>query len=300
MNLFLKYIKKIILSILSIILLSFAIKMIWINKTSYYFKNKKIKNYCNIDIGIFGHSQTLGGLDEKILNENQSNFIFENYSITGAPLFYNACLIEYSLSKNPKMEVILEIGSNNVDQRGTVKGVFHENSFFHFENFFSYILTQDLHFSFNKKLYDSMKYLFTSTFNFPTYNFTGFQPWESKFEIALNRFKEDSIKTNEKYNSKINLDYEINRLIEVIEANPSNDFLLIRLPEHDLYQKILSNSNRYEEVICRLTNFKNVNFRDFVNYQLKEDDFRDLYHLSNNGALKFSKYFISNFSNFKE
>ena len=160
-------------------------------------------------------------------------------------------------------------------------------------------MRQDFNFILNNKLIDSVKFLLTCTFNFPSYNFTGFQSWDSKFDVALSNFKIDSIKINENYDSKIKLDFEINRLTEVIRRNPSNNFLLIRLPEHELYQEIFSNSDRYNEVICKLTNFKNVYFRDFVDYQLKKEDFRDLYHLSKSGADKFSRHVLDTFLNLR-
>jgi len=287
---FIKDFYNLIFSTFLIVFIFFVLKTFLVYNSGFYIKNNKIYKYNDFNIGIFGHSQSLGALDEKLLSDNEYKLRFENFSITGAPLFYTSDLINYTLSKNPRADIILEIGTNNVDERGTIRGFHDKNSYFHLNNFFYYSLFNDLFFFIQNKKEDVILFLFKSFFNNPLYNFTGFQGWNSNLEEAKKNFLRDSITINKDV-KKFSVDLEINKIDKLIKRNPENQFYIIRLPEHNLYLKIFSNSERYKSVINRLKKNKNVFFYDFVDFELPENGYRDLYHLSKKGGITFTEYF---------
>jgi len=254
-------------------------------------KNYNFIRLNNVDVGIFGHSQSQCALDEIQLN-TLSELNFENFSISGNSLYYNLTLIQNMIDINPNMLVVLEIGSNNLDEYWAKESLFSESKLFSFFDFFYYtLLDEDSKFLVSNPI----TYLLTGSLNFPNLNFLGSSTQNSRINEAYKNF-ENILKTPKReFITPLTYDknFEIDRLIRLIKKNRQTKFLIIRVPEHELNKRIYPNHSRYTSLMSKLKNVSNVTIKDYIDFDLTEDSYRDFNHLSLRGREIFSKFFLN-------
>lgn len=261
----------------------------------YYLKNNEFKNLEKVDVGIFGHSHTINGIDENQLN-NSSNLHFENFSVSGNPLYYSCPLIQNIIDNNQNMKVVLEIGSNNLDERWITQSIFDEKQYFRFKNSFYYILfDKDTGFV----LSNVLGFLYKGLLHLPIYNFVGSYTYETNMKKAYENYprllNESKKKTTNPYSENL----EIARLTKLIENNSNVSFIIIRTPEHqknkDFYPKY---DTKFINLMTTLKKYKNVEIKDYIDFKLSDDSFFDFNHLSLKGRKIFTSYFLKdNFQN---
>lgn len=289
-----KYIIKLIVNSLIIILSLFVFKFIlFIALNDFYFKYLVPKKIENVDVGIFGNSQSQMGINENILNQN-SNLNFENFSILGLPLYYNCSLIQNVIDQNKKIKIVLELGSINIDEKGSMKHIFSEESFKYFSQSFYYLLNDNSSVFLNQNIID---YLILGSLKSPFMNFLGTRSTESNIDLAYENYSKIKEQVDMEWNNPFDENLEIDRLILLINKNPETEFLIIRIPEHQKNVSIYNNEQRFKNIIKSLSQYENVITKDYRNFKLDDSDFRDFNHLSGKGRDKFTKFFLDD--NFK-
>ena len=289
-----KYIIKLIVNSLIIILSLFVFKFIlFITLKDFYFKNLIPKKIENVDVGIFGNSQSQMGINENYLNKN-SNSNFENFSILGLPLYYNCSLIQNVIDQNKRIKIVLELGSINIDEKGSMKHIFSEESFKYFSQSFYYSLNDKSSVFLNQNFID---YLIFGSLKSPFMYFLGTKSQASNMDLAYENYSKIKEQVDLKWKNPFDQNLEINRLNLLIRENPKIEFLIIRIPEHKKNLTIYNNEQRYKNVIKSLSKHKNVTIKDYRSFNLADSGFRDFNHLSREGRDMFTEFFLND--NFK-
>jgi len=289
-----KYIVKLLIYSIAILLSVFILKysLFYVLK-GYYFKNLIPKKIENVDVGIFGNSKSQMGINENYLNKN-SNLNFENFSILGLPLYYNCSLIQNVINKNNKIKIVLELGSINVDENGSMKHIFSKESFKYFSQSFYYVLNDNSSVFLNQNVMD---YLIFGSLKSPFMNFLGTKSTGSNMDLAYENYSKIKEQVNIVWENPFNENIEIDRLISLIRENPTIEFLIIRIPEHQKNLMIYNNEQRYINVIKSLSKYKNVTTKDYRSFKLEDSGFRDFNHLSAEGRNIFTSFFLYDNSN---
>ena len=284
-----KYIFQLLIYSLVIILSLFILKYSLFNALKgYYFKNLIPKKLENVDVGIFGNSKSQMGINENYLNKN-SNLNFENFSILGLPLYYNCSLIQNVIDQNKKIKIVLELGSINIDEKGSMKHIFSEESFNYFSQSFFYLLNDKSSVFLNQNLID---YLIFGSLKSPFMYFLGTKPHASNMDLAYENYSKIKERVDLKWENPFDENLEIDRLNLLIGENPNIEFLIIRIPEHKKNQTIYNNEHRYKNVIKSLSKHKNVTIKNYKNFKLDDSCFRDFNHLSSKGREIFTNFFL--------
>ena len=284
----------------SILLMLFILILISISiqKTPIYFDKSKndFLHFKNIDIAIFGHSQSLGGINQFII-EKKSKKLTQNFSVLASPLFYTCKRIQNFLKYNIKGEIIIEFGTNQVDSKGTVKNMLNTNNSLTFVNqlkqhvFFLNIDELFFFLSYDLKLtiISILKAIFT-----PIHAYTGIGFNNSGIEKALSKKEEIINEINSEWSFK-NEDIQIgiNELFYTIRNNPDRIFKIISLPEHSFHIKSFDNEVEFTKIKLDLSKLKNVEIYDLRNIKFpNESYYRDFNHLSTKGMNKITKYML--------
>ena len=289
-----KYIFQLLIYSLVILLSLFIFKYSLFNALKgYYFKNLIPKKIENVDVGIFGNSKSQMGINENYLNKN-SNLNFENFSILGLPLYYNCSLIQNVIDQNNKIKIVLELGSINIDEKGSMKHIFSKESFNYFSQSFYYLLNDKSSVFLNQNLID---YLIFGSLKSPFMYFLGTKSTVSAMDLAYENYSKIKDQVDLKWENPFDENLEIDRLNLLIRKNPETDFLIIRIPEHKINGTIYDNEQRYKDVIKSLSKNKNVTVKDYGSFTLNDSGFRDFNHLSREGRDLFTKFFLMD--NFK-
>ena len=285
-----KYIIKLLIYSLIILLFIFILKYSLFNSLKgFYFKNLIPKKIENVDVGIFGNSQSQMGMNENYLNQN-SNMNFENFSILGLPLYYNCTLIQNTISQNNKIKIVLELGSINVDKKGSMKHIFSKESFKYFSQSFYYLLNDNSSVFLNQNVID---YLIYGSLKSPFMYFLGTRSTMSNMDLAYENYSKIKEKVDMEWENPYDENLEIDRLILLIKENPETDFLIIRIPEHQKNLMIYNNEQRYKNIIKSLSKYKNVSIKDYRSFKLEDSGFRDFNHLSGEGRDIFTDFFLN-------
>lgn len=284
-----KYIIKLLIISLIIILSLFVFKYIlFIALNDFYFKNLVPKKIENVDVGIFGNSQSQMGINENILNQS-SNLNFENFSILGLPLYYNCSLIQNVIDQNNKVKIVLELGSINIDEKGSMKHIFSNESFKYFSQSFYYLLNDNSSVFLNQNLID---YLIWGSLKSPFMNFLGTRSMAGNIDKAYENYSKIKEQVDMEWNNPYDENLEIDRLTLLIKKNPDTEFLIIRIPEHEKNVSIYNNEQRFKNVIKSLSQYENVTTKDYRSFKLDDSAFRDFNHLSGKGRDIFTKFFL--------
>ena len=214
LSLFIKSIKFFSVLIVTV----FCIKLLFFRVSQkYYMKNYNFMRLNNVDVGIFGDSQSQCALDEIELN-TLSDLNFENFSISGNSLYYTLTLIQNMIDINPNMLVVLEIGSNNLDEYWAKESLFSESKLFSFFDFFYYtLLDEDSKFLVS----NPFTYILTGSLNFPKLNFLGSITQNSRINVAYKKFEKNLKIPKREFimPGTYHKNFEINRLIKLIKKN---------------------------------------------------------------------------------
>ena len=289
MNKILQYIFKLIINAVVFLLVLFCIKYIAFQTfKGYYFKDLIPKKIENVDVGIFGHSQSQMGLDENYLNQN-SELNFENFSILGMPLYYTCSIIQNMINENDRMRIVIELGSNNIDEKGSIKNIFSEESFNYFSQSFFYLLNDNSSKFLNQNIFH---YLILGSLKSPFMYFIGSKRTKSEIVLAYENYAKTKQSIEEEWKNPFNENLEIDRLYSLIKKNPTIDFLIVRIPEHKKNLTIYNNESKFKSVIKGLLTFKNVKVKDYVDLEFEDSYFRDFNHLSGEGMDVFTRIFF--------
>ncbi|MFL2625141.1 MAG: hypothetical protein ACJ0O6_04025 [Candidatus Marisimplicoccus sp.] len=293
-----KFLTKYFLFFLSInlfVLLLFIIKFNTVSESkSFYYKGDKV-SFSEIDIAVFGHSQSQAGIDENMISEKLNLNTF-NFSKTGIPLYYSTKKIEFFLKKNDDIKIILELGTNNIGKFGSLKELLSKKNSrrvkFLSENIF-FLNYNELVFFATDSPVDFYLSIYRSILKNPL-NFEGSLNHESNLNIISERENQVKNLVQEKWEwESVDLNLEKDKLRQLIADKKDVTFKIIRLPEIDIYVKWHNNDKEYNLYINELLKYKNVTFNDFINQISEPRYFRDYNHLSKDGKQFFTLNFIN-------
>ena len=265
--------------------------LVLVSNVKYYFPftftENGIDNINDINLGFFGDSHLYSGIiTEKI---NSSNYKSINFSEPSSPLFFTIKRINRVLKINPKIDVVVDVGSNNLTNNGTV---LYLNENFSESGYRANIINS----SFLLNLDDlklilgikSLSYFFRGVF----FNFS-FIVNKPKYNLCKNtKIKKKNEQLNKEYqNLKITNDFELSELDKLIKKHSQTKFILIIPPEKKEYSDRYD-QNRVNQKILQLSLNKNVIFKDFRSNDYDNSMFFDESHLCYDGALKFTEDFI--------
>ena len=256
--------------------------------------DRKIYALKNIDVGIYGHSHSKGGIDAAYLGKKSKQNIF-NFSNAGTSLFYNIRLIENNLKFNPQQLVILEIGSNNLGYNGMIRslidGDYNKNGFIPYKHYlavnYQFLTYKDLQLFFSLFPFKTMQSLIKGSFIFPNL-YTGIDINEPNLINSINTIDDLKASINQKWDKHVPINFEFDALKELILKYPETPFLLLRIPEHPLSLKVYDNEKRFDSLKQVFSAIKNVEFKDYSYIVFDTIDYKDISHLSKYGMQKFS------------
>lgn len=256
--------------------------------------DRKIYSLKNIDVGIYGHSHSKGGIDASYLGKVTNQNVF-NFSNAGTSLFYNIRLIENNLKFNPQQLVILEIGSNNLGYNGMIRSLidseYDQNGFIPYKHYlaanYQFLKFKDLQLFFHLSPFNTLQSLIKGSFIFPNL-YSGIDINEPNLINSINKI--DSLKSsiNQKWDKLVPVNFEFDALKELILKYPETPFLLLRIPEHPLSLKVYDNEKRFDSLKQVYSAIENVEFKDYSYIIFDTIDYKDISHLSKYGMQKFS------------
>ncbi len=276
-------------------LLLFVIKFNIISESkSFYYKGDKI-SFSEIDIAVFGHSQSQAGIDENIISKKLNLNAF-NFSKTGIPLYYSAKKIEFFLKKNDDIKIILELGTNNIGKFGSLKELLSKKNSrrvkFLSENIFFLNYDELLFFATDSPV-DFYLSIYRSILKNPL-SFEGSLNHESTLNNISKRENQVKDLVQEKWEwESVDFNFEKDKLKKLIADKKDVTFKIIRLPEIEIYVKWHNNYDEYNMYISELLKYKNVTFNDFIDQISNPKYFRDYNHLSQDGKELFTLNFIN-------
>ena len=297
-----KFIEFIFLYFFLIVLIIFILNQFKLNfPLVYNSQNNDLTNINKIDVGFFGDSHLMGGIDTYSFTK-QTNKTSFSFSKGGRPLYFTSILIEKMLKINPQMVVVVSFGSNNASYIGSFNylqdDLFSKTSFKDYTTLYSHLfnLNDFKNFS-NINLFNTLQSFIKSVFlNFDFFVFHGIDyntnEYKKNYEKDIQLIN-NQIQKSKSINHILNYDFEYSRLLDVIKKFPESKFIIIRTPETkkalELYPQVF-----YNMLICLLKNYTNVSYEDFSEVELNyEQDFNDLTHLSKNGMKKFTNLFVN-------
>ena len=260
---------------------------------------KKIYAISDIDIGIYGHSHSKGGIDASYMSEKTSKKIF-NFSNAGTSLFYNIRLIENNLKFNSEHVVILEIGSNNIGYNGMIRSLVDSefnsygfSPFMHYlANNYQFLSIKDLKLFFFISPFKTLQSLIKGSFIFPNL-YTGIDINEPSLENSIKTIDDLKASINQEWEKPVDINFEFNELRKLIMRYPETSFLLLRIPEHPLSLEVYGNEIRFDSLKKEFNKFSNVKFKDYSYMIFDNIDYKDISHLSKYGMKKFSDSLVN-------
>lgn len=269
-----------------------------LNSKYFLDTNKKFKKFENQKIIFFGNSQVNLGIDSNLFEEITKCQAL-NYSSNGEPLYFSLKKIENTISENPNLLAILNIGPLNF-YKDHLYNLNHPNTFL---TFFSknapFLNSKDVFYWFKKHPKEVISGIILFIFKNPIFIEKN-EKFDPNLDIALDNFNRDKKKIMKK--SKLNIlheDFEIKYLIKMLRKYPKNIFL-INIPIHKSIEEFYINNENsdYNDFSCYLKN-NNINFKKFIINQNDKSLFKDLTHLSKKGSINLT-HELSNFLNEKE
>lgn len=240
---------------------------------------------------IFGHSHPECAFNDGLIAN------FKNISKSGEGYFYTYQKVKEVLSENKIDAIFIEFSNNQISKHMDewIWGFEKMNAYFPVHSPFMDI--SDILFLYNKNKNDFSKVIYTSTRK----NFTKILSFDysiSKRYGAYNRLQRDKVA---ELKDKISVNSEatdkqqevsndnIKYLEKIIKyCNRKNTKVyLIRSPQHEYYPRL------NERILLEIKNdrFKNIEFLDFDNFPLLDEEFGDFGHLNYKGAEVFSLWF---------
>ena len=252
-------------------------------KVPYYFDNysKEFVNFKDIDLSFFGDSHSEYAFNDTLISKLKNNNT-RNISLSGNALYNNILIVERALEINPKMVVNLSIGNHNVGESYFITGYNVDQEikkWFAYYNFRETIyLFQKYPINFSKGFFGVISSIGIKTFG---------------FSEGISRI--DALRENTPNITRITYDYQnsnplwLDKLTRVIKKYPKTKFRIIRVPIHN---NVFYEDPLYLSIIKEITKLGNVEFQDYQNLKLTDNDFRDFTHLSKSGAEKLSREYV--------
>jgi len=257
---------------------------------------KKFSRF-NIDkgykIALFGHSHSECAFNDSLISG------FKNLSHSAEPYFYTYQKVKKVISQNNQLETILiEYSNNQIDVKMDEWTWGYKYMSNMFPQYASFMDPSDLELLFDKNPKDFVNCVSILTrqniFRVATlnYNFSssigGYlkinnpKPLEIKNTPSVLNNEATSERTKL---SMTNLKY-LRKIIDYCHQKHKKVFL-VRSPQHKGYEFM-----KNEKVFMKIKKlyFQDVEFLDFNNFPLRDDEFADLGHLNFKGASKFSGY----------
>lgn len=278
----------------SLFLIGFIVGVVLISKAlnAYIVKKVDFKLNTTIKSVVFGHSQPETAFNDSLINN------FKNLAESGESYFYTYIKLKHVLNQNPQIETVF-IEYTNVDvPRGKDSSIWsdkyinwrypiysplmnvQERFFLQFKN--PKAVINVLPKTFKKQMISIQ----TNNYNnsiIRGYKYLG----ESKLDSLLAAKVHLKKKEADYYEaSEYNLKY-LRDMISFCKKKKLNVFL-VRSP---MYQDSYYLSN--DELLYKIKDkdFSDIKFLDFANFTLTNNEYRDLNHINNLGAKKFSLWF---------
>ena len=244
--------------------------------------NSTFKINRNKSIVVMGHSHPQCAFNDSIISN------VRNLANSGESYFYTFQKLKKVIPDNPQFKTVFIEFSNNQIDKNMDEWIWGYEKMSHFlPRYSSFINRED----FNLLLKNNFKDLSTCVSIFSKknlyrvinsdYNFKdeigGYQ-WLDK-----NDLKKSNIDIDYSSTSEVNLVY-LRKIIDYCKANNINIYL-IRSPQNKALE-FLQNESLFQEI--RTNNFSDLEFFDFNNFPILDEDFADLDHLNYKGARKFS------------
>ncbi len=303
------FLKKILVNFICVVLATILLTptIVYLKKINPVVIDKKEKKLVlinDIEVGFFGSSHILGGIDPIIFNERTGLKSF-TFAGRGKPLYFSSLEIKKSLDINPNMIIVLDFGTNNQPFLGPFNnlqgGLYSLIGFKGNISNHSYLLNSDGLFRFlNIDFFNVVQSFLKGTFfdlSFIVFPGKDLNPsnYDENYQQHLNYLKEE-IEISSKKNHVLEKYFEINQLLSVIKSYPNSTFIIIRPPESSTAKNIYPQKN-YDDIVSKMSGFNNVTYQDFKDFKLDySKDFYDLTHLSKNGMKKFTEEFINYFN----
>jgi len=295
-----QFISKIIKFFISSIILLVLVTLL-VMKIKYFLpislNSKGIEKIEKINLGLFGDSHLYSGIDEERI-ENHFNIESINFSKPTSPLLLTVYRVKRVLRLNKNIDVVIDIGSNNLTNNGSIMYLNEEYSE---SGYRDNIINSSFLFDFNDiKLFSSIKsisYFIRGVFF--SFDFLINEGVKNKCPEKLVFENQQLINDKDLNHINITNDYEIEELNKLISEYDTTRFILILPPETNYYTNLFD-QDRIVEKIKYLTSNNNVFLKDFrtSNYELSM--FSDIAHLCYDGNIRFTDEFIEYYSSIQE
>ena len=242
---------------------------------------------------IIGHSHSECAFNDSIIND------FRNLSQSRQSYFYSFQKIKKVISQNRNVKNVFVEFSNNQINAGMDNWIWDDLSISSRSLYLPFLDKEDIDLLWNKNpkgfISASSKSFRNNTINLLLLrsdysNKIGGYKWLNRFKTdsLVTAFKKDNLVLGQKTNSISNKNIEyLEKIVAFCRANKVNIFF-IRSP-----QNILLDSRKNEKEFMTIKNekFENIEFLDFNDFPLKNNEFGDFGHLNYKGAEKFSLWF---------
>jgi hypothetical protein len=244
-------------------------------------------------IVLFGHSHSECAFNDSLISG------FKNLSHSAEPYFYTYQKVKKVISQNNQVETILiEFSNNQIDEKMDEWTWGYKYMSNMFPQYASFMDPADLELLFNKNPKDFINCVSIlarqNIFRAVTLNYSfsgsigGYLKINNPKPLELNNkalsLTKDTV-SKRTVLSITNLKY-LRKTIDYCRQKNKNVFL-VRSPQHRGYEYM---KNEKVFMTIKKTYFQDVDFLDFNNFPLKDDEFADLGHLNFKGASKFSDY----------
>lgn len=244
---------------------------------------------------IFGHSHPECAFNDSVISN------FKNLAQSGESYFYTYQKVKMVIQQNPQIEVVfIEFTNNQINNLNMSKWIWSEEFLSNKYHIYSPFMNLKDHFliiqnnlsGFINSFSLSLRYNFGKIRN-SNYSFNNQLIWGYR---QLNECYIDSLLcSNTTYNLPAESNYRISeenisylqQALQFCKLNKKRVFL-IRSPQHTKSQDLINN-HIYNKILQ--TRFSSIQFLDFNEFPLENDEFMDFEHLNSKGAAKFSKWF---------
>lgn len=279
-------------------LVVFSVSLLKPNFFTYDQYQKKIFEIKDIDVGVYGDSHIKNGIDTRRIAQEKKVSI-THFSTNGVPLLYVIRQIEKHIELNPEINIILDVGTNNIETNLYLEGDQYSKVGFltHMANNYLYLHPQDYFLFFERYPFLTFQgilngiYQFTVFFNSGINRTSTVLTEEVKTQYDELKASHDSIRR--KITRKFSSEFEIQNLYQLIEKHPKTSFLCIRPPEHPLHQSLYSNQLKFDQIKAHLSSMQNVVFLDYGTINFNDSLFSDYSHLNNYGNKIFTSQLLS-------
>lgn len=276
--------------------LFFMVFFISLQKPNYFIYDQyqdEIFEIKKIQLGIYGDSHIKNAIDTRLIRA-KSNRSITHFSSNGVPLFYSIRQIERHLKLNTQIKVILDLGTNNIENSLYLEGDQYSKVGFltHLSNNYIYLQPSDYHLFFKNYPVLTLQGILNGIYQLSTFFNAGINKTTGVLSHSvLNQYdqlKQEHDSVRSRIAPKFNSNFEIENLKELVRKHPKTSFLFIRPPEHPLYQSLYGNQTKFKQLKDYFKSKPNVLFLDYGNKIYADTLFNDYSHLNNQGNFLFT------------